>query len=155
MRGAGSPGAFARDERGRSETQWISEACQRRGPPEVAPVADQDVPRSTGIQHDVVIDGKVVKSSYNTGARERFVHVTEIRSDENGSRSRFIIGARPTELDRNGEWGAAVSVLEALTPLPDDMVIVVGGDAGFCVEEFCRWLNAKDFLHLPDQGERR
>lgn len=42
--------------------------------------------------------------------------------------------------------GAALSVLEALTPLPDDMVIVISGDAGFCIEKFCEWLNAKDFF---------
>jgi hypothetical protein len=125
-------------------------------PPGIAPVPDQHAPQPMGIQHDVVIDGKVVKASYNTGARERFVHVTEIRLDEAGNRCRFIIGVRPTELDRNGEWGAAVSILEALTPLPDDIVILVSGDAGFCVEEFCRWLNSNHFfLHLPNQGERR
>lgn len=108
------------------------------------------------IQHDLVIDGKVVKASYNNGVKERFVHVTEIRQDENDNRSRFIIGAYPTELDRNGEWGAAVSILDALTPLPSDRAIVVSGDAGFSVEEFCEWLNEKGFfLPLPDKGKRR
>jgi hypothetical protein len=108
------------------------------------------------IQHDLVIDGKVVKASYNSGVNERFVHVTEIRLDAKDNRSRFIIGAYPTELDRNGEWGAAVSVLDALTPLPGDRVIVVSGDAGFCVEEFCEWLNEKGFfLPLPDKRKRR
>ena len=106
--------------------------------------------------HDIVIDGKVVKASYNAGVQERIVHATEIKKDENDNRSRFIIGAQPTVLDRNGEWGAALSVLEALTPLSGDLVIVVSGDAGFCVEEFCKWLNEKGFfLHLPDKGERR
>ncbi|MCP4749802.1 MAG: hypothetical protein GY866_02825 [Proteobacteria bacterium] len=33
--------------------------------------------------------------------------------------------------------------MDALTPLPGDRAIVVGGDAGFCVEEFCEWLNEK------------
>jgi hypothetical protein len=108
------------------------------------------------IQHDLVIDGKVVKASYNNGVKERFVHVTEIRQDENDNRSRFIIGAHPTELDRNGEWGAALSILDALTPLPGDKAIIVSGDAGFCVEEFCEWLNEKGFfLPLPDKGKRR
>ena len=55
-----------------------------------------------------------LKASYNAGVKERFVHVTEIRKDRNDNRSRFIIEARPTECDRNGEWGAAVSILEAL-----------------------------------------
>ncbi len=98
----------------------------------------------------------MVKASYNNGAKERFVHVTEIRQDENGNRSRFIIGAYPTELDRNGEWGAAVSILDALLPISGDMTIIVSGDAGFSVEEFCNWLNEKGFfLHLPDKGKRR
>lgn len=120
-------------------------------------VADELNPtsRTTGIQHDLVIDGKVVKSSYNSGVKERFVHVTEIRSDEKDNRCRFIIGTQPTELDRNGEWGAALRILDALTPLSGDRVIVVSGDAGFCVEEFCEWLDAKGFfLPLPDKGKR-
>jgi hypothetical protein len=101
--------------------------------------------------HHLVIDGKVVKASYNAGAKERIVHVTEIKKDKNDNRSRFIIGARPTELDRNGEWGAALSILDALTPLPRDSVILVSGDAGFCVEEFCKWLSEMGFfLHLQD-----
>ena len=101
--------------------------------------------------HHLVIDGKVVKSSYNAGAKERIVHVTEIKKDKSDNRSRFIIGARPTERDRNGEWGAALSILDALTPLPGDRVILVSGDAGFCIEEFCKWLNEKGFfLHLQD-----
>ena len=113
-------------------------------------------PRTTGIQHDLVVDGKVVKSSYNSGVKERFVHVTEIRSDEKENRRRFIIGAHPTELDRNGEWGAALKILDALTPLPGDRVIVVSGDAGFCVEEFCEWLDVNGFfLPLPNKGKRR
>ncbi len=108
------------------------------------------------IQHDLVIDGKVVKASYNNGVKERFVHVTEIRKDEKDDRSRFIIGAYPTELDRNGEWGAALSILDALTPLAYDRAIVVSGDAGFCVEEFCEWLNEKGFfLPLPNKEKRR
>ncbi len=116
----------------------------------------QQSARSVGLQHDLVVDGKVVKSSYNAGVKERFVHVTEICADKVGNRRRFIIGARATELDRNGEWGAAMSVLEAMTPLVGDKAIVVSADAGFCVEEFCAWLNEKGFfLPLPDQGKRR
>jgi hypothetical protein len=108
------------------------------------------------IRHDPVTDGKAVKASYNAGVKERFVHVTEIGKDRNDNRSRFIIGTRPTECDRNGEWGAAVSISEALTPLPGDRVIAVSGDAGFCVEEFCEWLNTEGFfLHLPDKEKRR
>jgi len=106
--------------------------------------------------HDLVIDGKAVKASYNTGVKERVVHVTEIRKDENDNRSRFIIGAYPTETDRNGEWGAAMSISESLTPLHGDRVIVVSGDAGFCVEEFCRRLNEKGFfLHISDKTKCR
>lgn len=108
------------------------------------------------VQHDLVIDGKVVKASYNAGAKERVVHVTEIKKDKNDKRSRFIIGARETVLDRHGEWGAALSILDTLTPLAGDQVIVVSGDAGFCIEEFCNWLNEKGFfLPLSDKGERR
>ncbi len=107
-------------------------------------------------QHNLVIDGKIVKASYNNGVKERFVHVTEIRQDENDNRSRFIIGASPTELDRNGEWGAALSILDALTPLPGNRAIIVSGDAGFCIEKFCEWLNEKGFfLPLPDKGKCR
>jgi hypothetical protein len=90
----------------------------------------------------------VVKAFYNSGVKERVVLMTEIRKDENDDRSRFIIGAYPTESDRNGEWGAAVSISDALTPLPDDRVILISGDAGLCVEEFCEWLNAKGFFHI-------
>ena len=116
----------------------------------------QDSCPSVVIQHDLVIDGKVVKASYNNGVKERFVHVTEIRQDENGNRSRFIIGTHPTVLDRNGEWGAALSILDALAPLPGDRAIVVSGDAGFCVEEFCEWLDEKGFfLPLPGKGKCR
>jgi len=119
-------------------------------------VERRQAPPPTGIRHDLLIDGKVVKSSYNSGVKERFVHVTEVRADENDGRRRFIIGARPTELDRNGEWGAAPGILDALTPLPGDRVVLVGGDAGFCVEEFCEWLNAnRFFLPLSDKAERR
>ncbi len=123
---------------------------------EPIPSATQDSYTPIAIQHDLVIDGKVVKASYNSGVKERFVHVTEIRQDKNDNRSRFIIGAYPTELDRNGEWGAALSILDTLTPLPGDRAIIVSGDAGFCVEEFCEWLNEKGFfLPLPDKGKRR
>lgn len=116
----------------------------------------QDTCQSVAIQHDLVIDGKVVRASYNNGVTERFVHVTEIRQNENDVRSRFIIGTNPTVLDRNGEWGAALSILDALTPLPGDRTIVVSGDAGFCVEEFCEWLDEKGFfLPLPDKSKRR
>jgi hypothetical protein len=44
----------------------------------------RQVVRRTGIQHDVVVDGKVVKSAYNAGVRERFVHVTEMIYDVYG-----------------------------------------------------------------------
>ena len=106
--------------------------------------------------HDLLIDGKVVKASYNSGVKERIVHVTEVKRDENDRKSRYIIGSHETVLDRNGEWGAALSILDALIPQIGDRVIMVSGDAGFCVEEFCRWLNEKDFfLHLPDKRKRR
>ena len=35
------------------------------------------------IQPNLVVDGKVVKVSYNSGVKERFVHVTEIKLAEN------------------------------------------------------------------------
>jgi hypothetical protein len=108
------------------------------------------------IQQDIVIDGKAVKASYNSGVKERVVHVTEIKKDENGNKSRFIIGAHPTESDRNGEWGAAVSILNKLPAVSCDRAIVVSGDAGFCVEEFCEWLTAKGFfLYLPNKEKLR
>ena len=134
----------------------LRKAINEDTPQKPAVSKNRSVPASVVKHYDLVIDGKVVKASYNAGVKERVVHVTEIRKDEKDNRSRFIIGARPTELDRNGEWGAALSILDALTPLPRDTVIVVSGDAGFCVEEFCRWLNEKGFfLHPPDKRKRR
>jgi len=137
-----------------NRTQTNRKAETKEKPPGEKESKPFDTP--VKIQHHLVIDGKAVKASYNRGVTERFVHVTEIRCDEKENRSRFIIGTRPTELDRNGEWGAALSVLDALTPLPGDMIVVVSGDAGFCVEEFCQWLTEKGFfLPLPPQRERR
>ena len=113
-------------------------------------------PKPVKILHNLVVDGKVVKASYNSGVTERFVHVTEVKTDENDNRSRFIIGAQPTVLDRKGEWGAALSILDSLTPLPTDRVILISGDAGICVNDFCDWLTQKGFfLPLPNEGERR
>lgn len=64
--------------------------------------SSQQSGRPTGIQHDVAIDGKVVKSTYNACARARFVHVTEIRLARNGDRSHFIIGSRATDWIETG-----------------------------------------------------
>ena len=54
---------------------------------------------------DLLLDGKVVKASYNMEVQERFVHVTHTQVDSEGNRHRHIIGARETKLDRNGEFG--------------------------------------------------
>lgn len=132
---------------------------KRRNPVQLAPlpsssaktITEQDTKEVVKIRHDLVIDGKVVRASYNSGVNERFVHVTEIKTHKNDTVSRFIIGSRATELDRNGEWGAAMSVLDSLLPLPNDKVVLISGDAGFCVEEFCEWLTEKGFfLHFQD-----
>lgn len=154
------------EEEANARSKGMSAAKAKRPSPK-KPVSEE-IPKKPGagekrstpspiVKHyDLVIDGKVVKASYNAGVKERVVHVTEIRKDEKDNRIRFIIGARATELDRNGEWGAALSILDALLPLPRDTVIVVSGDAGFCVEEFCKWLNEKGFfLHPPDKRKRR
>jgi len=137
--------------------RFVSAKPLKKAIPRKSEVSEcRKVPAPIVAHHDLVIDGKAVKASYNSGVKERVVHVTEISKDANDNRSRFIIGAYPTELDRNGEWGAAVSILDALTPLSEDRVILVSGDAGFCVEEFCRWLNEKGFfLHLPDKRKCR
>ena len=126
------------------------------------PIKPKTIPKKISVpdiiktQHNLVIDGKVVKASYNNGVQERFVHVTEIKLDKNENRSRFIIGTRPTELDRNGEWGAAMSILETLTPLPGDVSIVISGDAGFSVEAFCEWLTENGFfLFVQNKTKRR
>ncbi len=95
---------------------------------------------------DLLLDGKVVKASYNMEVQERFVHVTHTQLDSEGNRHRHIIGARETQFDRNGEWGAALSVLEALTPLSRKRDMLVSGDAGFCVREFCKWLTVVGFF---------
>ena len=132
---------------------------QRKAAPPVEPPKKTEktiaAPQPLKIQRDLVIDGKVVKASYNNGVGERFVHVTEIKVDKESNRSRFIIGVRPTELDRHGEWGAAMSVLEALTPLSNDVAVVISGDAGFNVESFCEWLTENGFfLRVQDKGKR-
>ena len=95
---------------------------------------------------DLLLDGKVVKASYNMEVQERFVHVTHTQVDSEGNRHRHIIGARKTKLDRNGEWGAALSVLDALVLLAQQSDILVSGDAGFCVREFCKWLTVVGFF---------
>ncbi len=118
--------------------------------PDPSKIQSNDTQKTIAIQHDLVIDGKVVKASYNNGVKERYVHVTEIKQDENENKSRFIIGAQPTILNRHGEWGAALSILDALTPMSGDKVVIVSGDAGFCVEDFCNWLDAKGFFSFSE-----
>ena len=54
---------------------------------------------------DLLLDGKVVKASYNLEVKERFVHVTHTQIDPEGNKKRYIVGAKETRLDRNGEWG--------------------------------------------------
>ena len=100
------------------------------------------------VRQHLLVDGKVVKASYNTGGQERFVHVTAVTSAGEGERQRFILGARPTVLDRHGEWGAALSLLEALTPLSPQVHVLISGDAGFCVAEFAEWLSTRSFGYL-------
>ena len=95
---------------------------------------------------DLLLDGKVVKASYNLEVKERFVHLTHTQIDPEGNKKRYIVGVKETRLDRNGEWGAALSVLNALSPLPPEYRILVSGDAGFCVEEFCQWLTVLIFF---------
>lgn len=157
--------AVRQEHESRMRTEGMSAARAKRsgsvkprpkGPgPQPEPIGTKGVSGPIVSHHDLVMDGKVVKATYNGGVKERVVHVTEIRTDEKDNRSRFIIGAYPTQLDRHGEWGAAVSILDALTPLSGDKVILVSGDAGFCVEEFCHWLNEKGFfLPFPDQVQR-
>lgn len=73
---------------------------------EPASVSPPPVP----VRQHLLVDGKVVKASYNTGCQERFVHVTAVTSAGEGERQRCILGARPTVLDRHGEWGAALSL---------------------------------------------
>jgi hypothetical protein len=105
-----------------------------------SPLSPPSFPPLVPVRQDLLVDGQVVKASYNTGGQERVVHVTVVRSTGEGERQRFILGARPTGLDRHGEWGAALSLLEALPPRPPHVRVLVSGDAGFCVEEFAAWL---------------
>lgn len=102
---------------------------------------------------DLLLDGKVVKASYNMQVQERFVHVTHTQVDPDGNRHRHIIGARETQLDRKGEWGAALSVLDAFVPLPAKRDILVSGDAGFCVREFCKWLTVVGFFLFSESNK--
>lgn len=112
---------------------------------EACPAPVEASPTTTN-QVDLLLDGKVVKASYNMDVKERFVHVTHTQVDPEGNKKRYIVGAKETVLDRNGEWGAALSVLEAFCPLPPKRSILVSGDAGFCVEEFCKWLTVMGFF---------
>ena len=112
---------------------------------EACPAPVEASPTTTN-QVDLLLDGKVVKASYNMDVKERFVHVTHTQVDPEGNKKRNIVGAKETVLDRNGEWGAALSVLEAFCPLPPKRSILVSGDAGFCVEEFCKWLTVMGFF---------
>lgn len=114
------------------------------------------IPSSSSIKtrYDLLVDGKVVKATYNSGIKERFVHVTGVTTNEDGSRQRFIIGATPTMLDRKGEWGAAVSILDAVLPFPDDISVLLSGDAGMCVEGNAAYLtgNSIDYLFRIKQN---
>ena len=47
------------------------------------------VPEPAVACHDSVIDGKAEKASYNPGAEEHIVHVTEIRKNENDTVREF------------------------------------------------------------------
>ena len=77
-------------------------------PPEILPTTKGS---SQGLDRtDLLLDGKVVKASYNMEIQERFVHVTHTQVDADGNRHRHIVGAQETKLDRNEEWGAALSV---------------------------------------------
>lgn len=114
------------------------------GPPP-APVSPPPVPPPAPVRPDLLGDGTVVKASYNTGCQERFVPVTAVASTGAGERQRFILGARPTVRDRHGEWGAAVSLLAALTPLPPHTHVRMRGDAGLCGEEFAAWWSTPSF----------
>lgn len=102
---------------------------------------------------DLLLDGKVVKASYNMEVQERFVHVTHTQVDADGKRQRHIVGARETQRDRHGEWGAGLSVLDALLPLPQQSAILVSGDAGFCVREFCKWLTVMGFFFFSESNK--
>ncbi len=130
---------------------------KRTRPPEqpaaaVAPVpglcSPAMAPTLQTARQDLLLDGKVVRASYNSGCQERFVHVTAVKVDRDGVRQRFIVGAQPTVSDRNGEWGAALSILETLTPRSAPAPILVSGDAGFCVQEHAAWLTAQSFYYL-------
>ena len=105
-------------------------------------------PATGPVRQDLLVDGKVVRASYNLGCQERFVHVTAVTPDAQGERQRFIVGARPTVLDRNGEWGATLSLLDTLIPVPAQSPVLVSGDAGVCVEEHGAWLYVQNIFYL-------
>lgn len=113
-----------------------------------APAVVRVEPVPGGARQDLLLDGKGVRASYNNGCTEHFVHVTAVTVGEAGPRQRFIVGAQATVLDRKGEWGAALSLLETLTPLPTATVALVSGDAGMCVEEHAAWLTSEGFVYL-------
>lgn len=104
--------------------------------------------KTSKAREDLLLDGKAVTASYNMKVQERFVHVTHVNVDSEGHKHRYIIGVKETLRNRHGEWGAAVSVLDALPLQEQHNDILVSGDAGFCVHKFCQWLTANLFFYL-------
>jgi len=96
----------------------------------------------------LLLDGKAVCASYNNGVKERFVHLSHVKENKQNLRERFIIGVRATVKDRNGEWGASVSLLDSLGPIPEDVRFLISGDAGFSVEQNVNFLKKRGFYYL-------
>ena len=121
----------------------------------ISPIAQQSISSQQPVQlriqtkrQDLLMDGKVMRASYNTSTKERFVHVTHVIQGQAQEPQRFIIGVQATEKDRNGEWGASLSILDALTPLPELQHVLVSADAGLCVEKYAKWLSVSGFFYL-------
>lgn len=98
---------------------------------------------------DLLIDGKVVKASYNSGVKEHFVHVTEVR-EQNKERQRFIVGAKATSKGKRGEWGAALSILDGIKGEwnGNQQDLLVSHDAGMTVQLFGAWLDEQKIFYL-------
>lgn len=96
----------------------------------------------------MLLDGKVVKASYNAGVRERFVHLSQVETIETGERKRFIVGAKVTVKNRHGEWGAGLSLLDALEPALSGQARLVSFDAGMTVQLFAAWMTNNYFFYL-------
>jgi hypothetical protein len=86
----------------------------------------------------LMLDGKVLRASYNSGVINHFVHLLHLKPSPYQP---FVIGVNPTEKGKHGEWGAGISLIQSILPLSENRSFMVSGDAGFCVEAASEWIH--------------